>query len=522
MGYHLLIVDDDMKTRNGLRKHINWEALGIAEIQMAESAQQAFEILEMFPCDIVLSDIRMRGMDGIEMSQRLKERMPLCQIVFISAYSDKEYLKAAIELGAAAYVEKPIRPSEIVRAISMAIHIIEQNNKLCMEGTQALEHDVRYYNSKLLFALAERTLPYESIADKVADSLLLSQSHPAMRMCIIRLSAAKPDMEMCRSKLEMFFEKARGVQPVHIYFEFKDPRNILALFSGEEEPLADGGKVLRRMQSLMKYCVIDNSRMFIAVGQMVRDPSLLYLSYSTARAAMKRLFTLDYGVLAFPSSNIRGPLSAESQRAIQMEFERGIALLDGQRIENALEQLKQLLVENDAVFDVFVKNLYYGLALRLAGEWRGSALSGDLENDIALAEMETLKEVHQYLIRRVHQYIADMKENANDTCTINKVMKIIQTEYTNPELSISMLSARVYLAPSYLSELFKRKTGKTIVQSITDIRMKQTKVLLLDNHYNLTQIAKMVGYNDPDYHARVFKKHTGMTLSSYRKQVLSQ
>lgn len=522
MGYHLLIVDDDVRTRNGLRKHVNWEVLGITEIEMAESAQRAFEILETFPCDIVLSDIRMRGMDGIQLCTMLKEKMPACQVVFISAYSDKEYLKAAIELGAACYVEKPIRPSEIVRAIRMAIRIIEQNNKLRFQGSCTMNYDIQYYNSKLLFALAERTIPYESIAEKVETSMLLAENHPAMRMCLLRLSGGRVDTESCRSELSIMMEQISGVENNHIYFDFMDTRNVLLLLSGEEALIQENGKIIRRLESLIPHRTIEGKRLFLAIGQMVNSPEQLYLSYSTARAAMKRLFTLGYGRTAFPSSSTSGPLPIEIQRTFQQEFERGCALLDIARIENALDQLRQQLIANDAIFDVFLKKLYYGLEERLGGadkyegQWQGE------EAEPTLDELETLEEVAQHLLRRARRYIDSMNDSSNDSSIVDKVMKIIQSEYATPGLSVSMISARIYLSPNYLSELFKQKTGRTIGQTITDIRMEHAKILMLDNNYTLSQISKLTGYNDPDYFAKAFKNRTGMTPSTYRKQVLSK
>ena len=100
----LLIVDDERTIRNGLMRHMDWESLGIDMVQSAESAQEALSVCEMFRPNIVLSDIRMRGMGGIEMCTQIHEKYPECQIIFISGYSDKEYLKAAISLGAVDYI----------------------------------------------------------------------------------------------------------------------------------------------------------------------------------------------------------------------------------------------------------------------------------------------------------------------------------------------------------------------------------------------------------------------------------
>ena len=95
----LLLVDDEAKTRNGLLKHVDWEKLGIDMVQTAQSAQEALALCEEYQPDILISDIRMRKMNGLEMSSILSQKYPSCKIIIISGYADKEYLKAAIELG---------------------------------------------------------------------------------------------------------------------------------------------------------------------------------------------------------------------------------------------------------------------------------------------------------------------------------------------------------------------------------------------------------------------------------------
>lgn len=102
-----LIVEDETTIRSGLVRHLSWAELGVDEVRAAESAEEAFSILENYRPDLVLSDIRMPGMDGIQMATAIRERFPDTQIAFITGYTDKEYLQAAISIGVVGYVEKP-------------------------------------------------------------------------------------------------------------------------------------------------------------------------------------------------------------------------------------------------------------------------------------------------------------------------------------------------------------------------------------------------------------------------------
>ncbi len=116
----LLIVDDESYVCAGLQRNISWESLGVSVIGQAEDGARALEIVERSTPDIVLSDVRMPVMDGLEMAARIRTISPRCKIIFMSAFTDKEYLKSAINLGALSYVEKPILIAEVSKAIGRA------------------------------------------------------------------------------------------------------------------------------------------------------------------------------------------------------------------------------------------------------------------------------------------------------------------------------------------------------------------------------------------------------------------
>jgi len=113
----LLIADDDAFIRAGITKNINWSEYGIMSIETAEDGLEAFEISLWFMPDILLTDVKMPRVDGIELAKKIRQSIPDCKIIFMSAYSDKEYLKSAIRLSAVDYVEKPFRPSDLKEII---------------------------------------------------------------------------------------------------------------------------------------------------------------------------------------------------------------------------------------------------------------------------------------------------------------------------------------------------------------------------------------------------------------------
>ncbi|HWT74162.1 MAG TPA: response regulator [Mobilitalea sp.] len=153
----LIIVEDEKVIRKGIEKHIPWEDMGVNEVRAAENAEEAFKICREFSPDIIISDIKMPGLSGIELCQKFRESLPDSQIIFISGYSDKEYLKAAISLGAISYVEKPINISELSEAIHKAVISVQR---------------LRRQNTNVLQTLLT---PHPSDKDNVINAVELSE-----------------------------------------------------------------------------------------------------------------------------------------------------------------------------------------------------------------------------------------------------------------------------------------------------------------------------------------------------------
>jgi len=125
--FKLLIVDDERNTREGLIECIKWQELEIGKIEQAEDGLLALEKASVFKPDIILCDIRMPKMNGLDFSARVRDLLPDCKIIFLSGYSDKEYLKTAIRLQAVDYIEKPVNLDEVQKAVSKAVSLYKQN-----------------------------------------------------------------------------------------------------------------------------------------------------------------------------------------------------------------------------------------------------------------------------------------------------------------------------------------------------------------------------------------------------------
>lgn len=132
----LLMVDDDRIFLNGLLKHMDWKRLGIEVVGMAGDGMEALELSRIHKPQIILTDVRMPKIDGIEFATRVRQEMPECQIIFMSIYSDKDYLKTAIRIRAIDYIDKPVDKDELEVVLLRGTELVRQNQKVKESGKQ--------------------------------------------------------------------------------------------------------------------------------------------------------------------------------------------------------------------------------------------------------------------------------------------------------------------------------------------------------------------------------------------------
>lgn len=189
----LMIVDDESTTMNGLKRHVNWQRCGVDDLHAEGNPYAAVEVCEAFRPDIILSDIRMTGMNGIEMCTLIRQQLPDVQLVFLSGYSDKEYLKAAISLLAVEYVEKPVNIPELEAAIIKAVERV----RMLKETTGISEEETLL--ARFQKALGQRDLQQmRELADAVLDYLEKNPSASRARKIYYRFgclltSALRPE-----------------------------------------------------------------------------------------------------------------------------------------------------------------------------------------------------------------------------------------------------------------------------------------------------------------------------------------
>jgi len=287
---NLFIADDEYFTRNGVHQALPWHQFGITRVDQMEDGLQALEAAAEVQPDILLTDVRMPRMDGIQLSKQLRNRYPDCQIIFMSGYSDKEYLKSAIHLSAITYIEKPFEIEELREAIQRAVDNVR---KLEMERNRnhARRKDLPLVKSNLALQLIRPNLNREAVEDLSEWSELHLFDQQPFRTFIVRFFSPVDN----REEIYRLVEAVAATHDMRVLTALKDDTHLVGHVYG-------GGKLrqVEAFQSLFLFfkAIVSalkiNYEFYIAAGKTVYQFSRAYDSYlSACRWIAKKRSTAD-------------------------------------------------------------------------------------------------------------------------------------------------------------------------------------------------------------------------------------
>lgn len=523
MVIKLLVADDESTTRNGIIKHIKWKELRIDLIKEAKNGIEAVEIAYDFEPDIIISDIRMPGLNGIEVATKLREKFTNCKIIFLSGYSDKEYLKAAIKLSAVNYVEKPIDLMELTEAIQKAVNLLK-GDALNM----TLSENFNLIKQRLVQNLIQSDLKIEEgykLSSLLNSNILTKKSFSVVNINIVNL---KED-----NILDKMFNTEEFSDIIDKHFEnvehiaaFKDNKSFIIILSDDNEIENQIESLKRLLDKYIEEKKVMDIKLFFTVGKKVFGIEQIHRSYNSAINIIKKLFFYGYERVIYSKNDLDGVY--QIQENICEDFVKYIG--EGKEneavffIESLCFDIKNF--NETSVKDI--KNIFLKLALELIyeAERRGIYFSEEeqMENKYIwdlISRFNTLEELKEYIIGKILNTFRKFKELQNSCRSVFEVKKCIRKNYADNDLSVKNLAEEVYLTPTYLSALFKKETGQNISDYIVEVRIEKSKEFLKNNKLKLHEVARNVGYNDSNYYAKAFKKMEGVTPSEYREKYSS-
>ena len=516
----LLIVDDETATREGLRKAIDFESLGISSIVEASNGLEGLRIASSVSPDIIISDVRMPRMDGVQMLERVRSLLPDCVFIFMSGYSDKEYLKAAIRLRAVSYVEKPLHFPEVEQAVKEAV--VQCRNLLEQKDAASVKENVTSSKLalRLTFPAAEKEL-YELsyLRERYGKNVRFSSAATILLKIRNEDIADFPYLAEAEEKIRHL----RSRDPIHIISAEKHPGMFVMHLYREgclkPEDILDAGNAV-------KAVLPDSLEYYITCGPAIGSVTKLYDSFSAAAVMMEQAYFL-------PSRSVYACVERPEPRNTPIDlneeiktFTNALENRDKSRAESTLDILYDALSGNTVLPRHSVTASYYRAASRLiesrqAAHLPPTELTVSLDTFIyALSSCFSFDELHGLLKSESKKYFDDLASVSPESSQVYMIKEYIRAHYDDPYLSTKEISEYIMLSASYACTLFKNETGKTLNQYLTEYRMEKAKQFLANPRGTITNIASRCGYNDSNYFGKAFKKYTGLSPSEYRDTIV--
>lgn len=529
--YKLLIVEDEKGTREGLMDCIDWEQYGIELVAGLRNGEEALAYIENNPVDIVLTDVVMPVVDGIELIQEIRDRQYDIKTIIISGHGDIPYLKSAFKLDAIDYIFKPVDLEELDKVMKKVVKIcdkeMKQQEKL-KNLQKKLTESIPLLQERFFRRLIEGTLIDREEIIKRIDFLNLDIKVDEHYFIInVNINTADKDDTKENQQIE-----EREVKELLIINEvnklYKGQYTIYNISNNQELVLIFNTKKSITYQK--SFNVADNihrvindvigQKATIGISDQVDYLGDLYQCYQQSQLALKNKFFLGTGEVI----HIEDIESREKSNFFypERQYEEILDAArsgENEKIENLIENFFVNIRKQNLSIE-FIKILAVELVILTLKELPET---NQESQDITWQEIlgfNTLKKIKSWLKMKIKKIAVNInKQQSNKTrYLIKKIKKTIRENY-DEDISLKTLADDFYLTSNYICLLFKKETGETFNSYLTDVRIEKAKELLKDPVLRIYQIAEKVGYSDSDYFTRLFKKNTGVTPSEYRKRL---
>lgn len=522
--YKVLIVEDEMLVRTGIRASIDWEKFNMCVVNEASNGKIAWELYQQTLPDLVLTDIKMPFMDGIELIRNIRSTGNPAQIIILSCLEDFSLAQEAIRLGVSGYILKLTMTSEEMESVLLSVRkaLDEEYLTKSQSVSPASLNDI--LESSLLGYLSYNLPVLEDCLSTLESHHVTIHSHDlAIALMDIDQYEHLQDLYNDRSgKLIQFsiqnivneiLAKNQSGLVIH-----ETPSRYLLLFHSPREtrvfaPIAD---VLEEILTIMKNYFNITPRFYLST--MEQDLTRLKNLYSQCLSLSEYGFFMEPGSVNYYSNTWKETLC----QTILSKTGRAFSVLkdDAYSRNFVLEPLERLFTGNftsqkvrDLFFDSFTAYL----------------------NNLRLNEEESYQQLRYFLqllasasgyhdmLAKLLDCIVELKHHSSEQATYSReivqALQYLQENYQN-QILVNDVAVMVGLSPNYFSSVFKKELGISFSEYLNRYRIEKSMELLQNTSLKTYEIAYQCGFSDEGYYGKTFKKYTGKTPNEHKKSCL--
>jgi len=557
--YRLLIVDDEPIIVDGLFEFFQEARHLELDLCKAYSGDEALEIMSRIYVDVVISDIRMPGINGLQLLEVIMKRWPECRVIILSGYDEFEYIYKAVKYKGVSYFLKTEGFAKILQAVEKYLEEIEQNvrnDELLTKITYKLKTVIPLLQKEFLSGILKDS--FIKITQHGLDELeipLLADKPVLMLLGRIDRSTDTCTKSITESsfKIKLVMEQYLdpGIRSINAVIE---DNNMLWLMQpdGQGDGSDGSGKgdlrdyehidlqVKRILEAVQNFCRKSmNVRISFALERRPvywsriaeKYAGLDYLLNSKIKSNMEILLTNMDASAAWLDEGAHLSRAARRIDYVFIEFKIiGTFLENGMKTEfhSSFSVMQDRLIELCGGEYALSLEVYTRISLFFISHINRIGLMKTFGADAEVGRLFRIERLGAWdeafsFFRRIADYILEVHASEDNRKSINAVLKIQKyaQEHLSEDLSLATLSDQIFFNPQYLSRLFKQVTGINLLSYINELKLNMVKELLSTNHIRIHEIGARVGFLSAPYFTRFFKKATGMTPQEYRSNILA-
>lgn len=542
--YKLILAEDEEDVREGIIAQIDWEKYGFEVVEQAENGREAADAIDRLLPDVVVTDIQMPFMNGLQLAEWIRSRHPNTKIIILTGYDEFEYAQKAIKLQIDEYILKPFSSQELIDVLlkvraAIETEIAEKENVFVL--SEHYRKSLPVLREQFLSSLVSRRLRSAEITEKSAE-YGINLSGELFQSSVISIDYIRPDRssgvpearpvslrDTGDRNLQLFavLNIAEEICQKHSFgkvFIHRDDVVLLSVSQGTDESEMTARtftileEIRQNVQRFLKLTVTAGA------GTVCRMPSMLFNSFGDALQALDyRLILGNNRVIWIEDVESRSSQMLAYDELTQQSLIRTIKLGTVQELREVVDELfggldtAQVSTQD---YQIFLLEIITSI-LRVAKE------SGSETNDFIGSGISSLTELNKFNnMGEAKQWIITVCSRLMDTIAserqssykqlIDQAKDYIRAHYEESDISIGKVCQHLHISTGYFSSIFKKEMKMTFVSYLLQIRLEAAKEMLRSTELKAFEIAERIGFADPNYFSFCFRKKYGQSPKEYK------
>ena len=547
--YTVFAVDDEPIVLEGIRSKIDWDGSGFTFAGEATDGEIALSMIHELKPDILITDIKMPFMDGLQLAQAIKQTQPWIKIIILSGHDEFDYAKKAISIGIEDYLLKPFTPDELIASLKKTAERIDTERKQLSDISKLkaeLKSNEALIKKEFLNNLVHGSADMSSVIQKSSE-LGINLISRYYKVLISRIQSRSGNTNTQQEACSLLNSYSTAINEAVSFFHHSNL--LVCIFKGSTQAELDDN-TFRAAESISHIATKnDDCTVLTAIGKTVEHLSQLKSSYEDAKKilAVNTVPSGDSGannsssrIISFDDLGAEINYDTNTSTDIQNDGNSGFLdisendpLVDRLKyagkndISAIIEESMSLIRNNPGQFKVFAS--YILVDLIFAVSKLIEKLGGDIKTlnpeilqrkfvDDAVQNEENFTRIIEQVLNFALEY-RDSKMTGKYGDVILKAKKFIEENYADQNTTLTSVAEQVCLSPNHFSTIFSQECKTTFIEYLTSVRIENAKRLMRETEMKGYDIAYECGFSDPHYFSYIFKKNTGLSPREYKLSV---